>query len=236
MSKKAIAYYRTSSAANVGGDKDSEKRQRAAVERYAKRAGFAIVASFYDAAVSGADPVDARSGFADMLHLIAGNGVRTIIVESADRFARDLMVQEAGHAFLQGLGITLVSAAAPDSFLSDTPSAVLMRQMFGAISQFDRAMTVAKLKAARDRKRATGVKVEGRKNYAETVPQTVALAQRLAVEPGANGRRRSLRDIAAALADQGHVTSKGQPYSPASVARIIDQASGKRRRVSATSQ
>jgi DNA invertase Pin-like site-specific DNA recombinase len=76
MSKKAIAYYRTSSAANVGGDKDSEKRQRSAVERYAKRAGFAIVASFYDAAVSGADPVDARSGFADMLHLIAGNGAR----------------------------------------------------------------------------------------------------------------------------------------------------------------
>jgi DNA invertase Pin-like site-specific DNA recombinase len=236
MSKKAIAYYRTSSAANVGEDKDSEKRQRSAVERYAKRAGFTIVASFYDAAVSGADPVDARSGFADMLRLIAGNGVRTVIVESADRFARDLMVQEAGHAFLQRLGITLVSAAAPDSFLSDTPSAVLMRQMFGAISQFDRAMTVAKLKAARDRKRATGVKVEGRRNYAETVPETVALAQRLAVEPGADGRRRSLRDIAVALAEQGHVTSKGQPYSPASVARIIDQASGKRRRVSAASQ
>jgi hypothetical protein len=113
--------------------------------------------------------VDARPGFADMLRLIAGNGVRAIIVESADRFARDLMVQEAGHAFLQRLGITLVSAAAPDSFLSDTPSAVLMRQMFGAMSQFDRAMTVAKLKAARDRKRATGVKVEGRRSYAETV-------------------------------------------------------------------
>jgi DNA invertase Pin-like site-specific DNA recombinase len=146
------------------------------------------------------------------------------------------MVQEAGHAFLQRLGITLVSAAAPDSFLSDTPSAVLMRQMFGAISQFDRAVTVAKLKAARDRKRATGAKVEGRRNYAQSVPETVALAQRLAVEPGVAGRRRSLRDIAAALAEQGHVTSKGQPYSPASVARIIEQANGKRRRASTASQ
>ena len=37
---KAIAYLRTSSAANIGSDKDSDKRQRAAIEAFAKRAGF----------------------------------------------------------------------------------------------------------------------------------------------------------------------------------------------------
>jgi hypothetical protein len=31
------------SAANVGQDKDSEKRQRLAIERYAKQAGFDVV-------------------------------------------------------------------------------------------------------------------------------------------------------------------------------------------------
>ena len=36
-------YLRTSSAANVGADKDSDKRQRAAIEAFAKRAGFTIV-------------------------------------------------------------------------------------------------------------------------------------------------------------------------------------------------
>ena len=51
----ALAYLRTSSATNVGADKDSEKRQRAAIEGYAKRAGFALVGEFYDEAVSGAD-------------------------------------------------------------------------------------------------------------------------------------------------------------------------------------
>ena len=40
---EAVAYIRTSSAANVGADKDSDKRQRAAIEGYAKRAGFALV-------------------------------------------------------------------------------------------------------------------------------------------------------------------------------------------------
>jgi hypothetical protein len=37
----------------------------------------------------------------------AHNGVRTIIVETASRFARDLMVQEVGHAKLRERGIDL---------------------------------------------------------------------------------------------------------------------------------
>ena len=51
--------------------------------------GYTIAAGdwFYDAAVKGADAVTARPGFAAMLERIAGNGVRTIIVESPDRFA-----------------------------------------------------------------------------------------------------------------------------------------------------
>ena len=35
MKTKAIAYLRTSSAANVGADKDSERRQRAAIAAFA---------------------------------------------------------------------------------------------------------------------------------------------------------------------------------------------------------
>ena len=44
----AVAYLRTSSAASVGADKDSDKRQRAAIEAFAKRAGFTIVGEYYD--------------------------------------------------------------------------------------------------------------------------------------------------------------------------------------------
>jgi len=40
---------------NVGPDKDSDKRQLAGIEAYAKSAGLEIVDTFYDAAVSGAD-------------------------------------------------------------------------------------------------------------------------------------------------------------------------------------
>src|SRR5215207_7010406 len=158
----AVAYLRTSSAANVGADKDSERRQREAVQGFARRAGYEIVDEFYDTAVSGADAIDARAGFAAMLKRIEGNGVHTIIVETASRFARDLMVQEVGYAMLTERGIELIAADSPQSFIEDTPTARLIRQVLGAVAEFDKAMTVAKLRGARERKRATGLKVEGR--------------------------------------------------------------------------
>jgi DNA invertase Pin-like site-specific DNA recombinase len=52
--------------------------------------------TYYDAAVSGADPIEGREGFARLLDRIEGNGVSTVIVEDASRFARDLVVQELG--------------------------------------------------------------------------------------------------------------------------------------------
>ena len=100
----AIAYLRTSSAANVGSD----KRQRAGIASFAKAHGYRIVDEFYDAAVSGADPVAERPGFKAMLDRIAGNGVRVILVESPDRFARDRSVQITGHDYLRSLGVELV--------------------------------------------------------------------------------------------------------------------------------
>jgi len=63
---------RTSSAANLGEGKDSEARQRKAIEGYAKSAGMAIIEWFYDAAVSGADPIEARPGFAAALFGLGG--------------------------------------------------------------------------------------------------------------------------------------------------------------------
>jgi DNA invertase Pin-like site-specific DNA recombinase len=102
--KKACAYFRTSSATNVGNDKDSEKRQQDAVRSYAARNGIEIVAEYYDAAVSGADPVDARPAFSAMVAYMLGNGARTILVETANRFARDLIVQETGYKMLKDKG------------------------------------------------------------------------------------------------------------------------------------
>jgi DNA invertase Pin-like site-specific DNA recombinase len=169
------------------------RRQRQAVTKYAKAAGFQIIAEYADEGVKGADPVDQRLGFAAALTHIAANGVGHIIVETANRFARDLIVAETGWRFLQDIGITLIAADAPDSFLDDTPTAVMIRQILASVSQFEKAALVAKLKGARDRKKAATGKCGGRKTYKERSPELVALAKKLA-RYAVNGRRRSLRN------------------------------------------
>jgi DNA invertase Pin-like site-specific DNA recombinase len=216
---KAVAYFRTSSETNVGDSKDTQKRQRAAAEAFGKAAGYQIIAEYADDGVKGADPIDQRPGFAAMLEHIAGNGVRTILVETASRFARDLIVQETGWRFLKAAGITLIAVDSPDAFLDDTPTAVMIRQILGSVSQFEKAMLVAKLKGARDRKKAETGKCGGRKSYSERSPEMVTLAKKLARYP-TNSRQRSLREIAAELAKNGHVTG-GRAYSATAVARMI---------------
>jgi DNA invertase Pin-like site-specific DNA recombinase len=216
----AVAYLRTSSAANVGADKDSDKRQRAAIEAYARRAGFTLVGEYYDKAVSGADRIDERPGFREMLQRLASNGAKTIIVESPDRFARDLAVQLAGHDMLKSLGVSIVPASAPDFFTEDTPTAVLVRQVLGAIAQFEKASAVAKLAAARKRKREREGRCEGRKPLCETRPDVVSLARKLRRRGSKRGML-SLRDVSKVLASRGFLNERGRPYAAKSVASML---------------
>jgi DNA invertase Pin-like site-specific DNA recombinase len=124
-------------------------------------------------------------------------------------------VQLTGHDFLKSLGISLIPATAPDFFTEDTPTAVLVRQVLGAIAQFEKTSLVAKLKAARDRKKAATGKCGGRKSYREARPEVVTLAKEL------RGRRMSLRKISAELAGRGYTTASGKPYVASAVQAML---------------
>ena len=220
---EAVAYLRTSSAANVGDDKDSESRQRKAIEAYAKRAGFDIVDSFYDAAVSGTDAIQARPGFAALLDRIDGNGVRTVIVEDASRFARHLIAQELGIALLSTRAVRLLTAGGDDLTASDDPARDMVRQITGSFAQYEKARLVGKLKSGRERKRAKDGKCEGRKSHAEMHPDVVAAAKRLRRASPRTGERRSLRKIGEELQSLGFVNANGTAYAPKSVQAMLAQ-------------
>ena len=111
----------------------------------------------------------------------------------------------------------------PEHFREDTPTAVLVRQVLGAISQFEKAQLVAKLKVARDRKsKQAGRRIEGRKPVPDAVKKA---ARRLARKSPKTGKRRSLRNISAALAEAGHLGPSGKPYGAESVKRMIGSSS-----------
>ncbi len=137
--------------------------------------------------------------------------MRTILVETASRFALDLIVQETGYEMLKTRGIDLIVVDSPDSFVAGTPTVRLIRQVLGALSEFEKATLVEKLRGARERKRReTCKKVGGRKSYAELAGglDMVALAKKLHRYP-VNGKRRSLNDVADALAEAGYLSTAG---------------------------
>jgi hypothetical protein len=86
-----------------------------------------------------------------------------------------------------------------------------VRQVLGAIAQFEKATTVTKLKAAR-----------ARNSYAEAQPEMVELARQLR-RPDPDRRPVTLRKIAAALAERGYVASTGRPYEAAAVASMLGE-------------
>jgi DNA invertase Pin-like site-specific DNA recombinase len=105
--------------------------------------------------------------------------------------------------------------------VEDTPTAVLVRQVLGAVAEFEKTTLVAKLAAARRRKRmATGEKVEGRKSHAEARPDVVKLAKALARKKPKGGKL-SLRALSGALAEHGYLNERGRPFNPKSVAAML---------------
>ncbi|MGH6872926.1 MAG: recombinase family protein [Rhizomicrobium sp.] len=146
-----------------------------------------------------------------------------VLVEDASRFARDLAVQMTGHELLKRMGVDLVPVNAPDHFTDDTPTAVMVRQILGAVSQFEKAQLVQKLKGARVRKKALTGRCEGRKAVPDDV---LAKAHKLARRNPKTGERASLREISEALAHAGHTVlvngePSGKPYGPESIKQMF---------------
>ena len=97
----------------------------------------------------------------------------------------------------------------------------MVRNILGAVSQFERASIVEKLRKARDRKSADrGRRIEGRKPYRETHPDLLREAKRLARRSPKTGSG-SLRQIAAELAMLGFARADGAPFNAQTVKNII---------------
>jgi DNA invertase Pin-like site-specific DNA recombinase len=219
---KAVAYMRTSSMTNVGADKDSERRQQAAISGFAKARGIMIAEWFYDPAVSGVDPIETRPGFAALLDRIEGNAIRVVLIEDSTRFARDLIAQELGVLLLIKRGVRVVTAAGDDLTDTSDPSRVMMRQIAGAFAQYEKARLVARLKRSRDRRKAKTGKCGGRRSHAEARPEVVALVKKLR-RKRPKGVQRSLREIAAELESRGYLNERGGRFSATSVANMLAQ-------------
>lgn len=199
---KAFAYLRVSGKDQVKGD--GFTRQLQAIKAHAAAAGLTIAKVYRDEGVSGTIETMDRPAYREMIQALHSNGVKAVIVERLDRLARELRVQEMAIADLQQSGFTLISTAEPDLMASD-PSRVFVRQLMGAMAEYDKRMIVAKLAGARARKRAATGRCEGRKPFGHYPGETAILERLQALRASGLGFDR----IAAAANAEGLPTRSG---------------------------
>jgi DNA invertase Pin-like site-specific DNA recombinase len=212
--RKAYGYLRVSGKGQLDGD--GFPRQKAAIKGHAEAHGIKVVKWFEERAVPGATELANRPALQELLIALHSDGVTLVLIEKLDRLARDLMVQETIVADMRKNGFELISTAEPD-LCSDDPSRKLVRQVFGAISEYEKAMIVIKLKAARQRMRLRDGRCEGRKPYGDRdgEPEVVDRMRKLAKQG------RNYAQIADQLNRDEVPTRANGKWFPATVSRIL---------------
>lgn len=214
MSVNAFAYLRVSGKAQCDGD--GFDRQLLACETYAKQHDYQITYVFREEGVSGTKELENRPALQELFASLEENGTKTVLIEKLDRLARDLMVQETILTDMRKSGYTLISALEPD-LCSEDPSRKMVRQIFGAIAEYERAMIVLKLRGARQRMKSKTGRCEGQKPYGTTPEESLTLARihDLRAQGDTTGR------IAHKLACEGIVARSGRPWHASSIAKIL---------------
>lgn len=161
----AVPYVRVSGRSQVDGD--GPARQIDAVRRFCAERGFRLHKTCEDLGISGTIDSFDRPGLAEAFHLADEMGT-CIVVERADRIARDLIVSEVFFRECRRRNIKVFAADTGQElvFTDEDPSRKLIRQILGALAEWEKSVIVKKLRAARDRVRQETGRCEGRKEYA----------------------------------------------------------------------
>lgn len=168
---RVFSYIRVSSVKQGSGD--GPERQGQAITAFCKVQGLTQEGNFFDL-ISGTVEGFDRPQLAELFRLVDNRAegdspISGIVVERMDRLARDLMVSEVllGECRKRNLAVYSADQGSCINMAEDggDPTRVLIRQIMGALSQWEKTMLVRKLKSSRDRIRARGEKCEGVKRY-----------------------------------------------------------------------
>ena len=156
-------------------------RQMRAIEGFCKTNGLEFSEHFSEQISGKVEGLD-RPEFARMLDEAAERGVGIIVVERLDRLARDLMVSELLLRELKKQGLKLFASDQGLVDLCDVtgdPTRKLIRQIMGALAEWERSMIVLKLGAARKRKKERDGRCEGAKPFGAYPKEAIALGAML---------------------------------------------------------
>jgi DNA invertase Pin-like site-specific DNA recombinase len=227
------AYIRVSTDRQAEEDRNGKQVQMKACRAFAREHGHRIVEWRYDDGVSGADALDARVGLADALADVKDGTSKGIVVYRLDRLARDLIIQETLLAEIRKIGSQpFTTSKAESEYLTDDPndpSRKLIRQILGAVNEYEKSMIGLRLKSGRRMKAERGGFAYGSPAFGQ-VAQDKALVDNDAEQAviarirGMADKGNSIRSICAVLNAEGVPSKRGGKWHPQTVARVLDRA------------
>ncbi len=221
----------------VSTDRQAEKGfgldvQKRAILAWASHEGHRIVRWCKDEGLSGSNGLEAREGLAEALGAIKRDEAKGVVVFHLDRLARDLILQEQLLVEIRRTpGANLFSTSAAEAhFLSDDPddpSRKFVRQILGAVSEYESGIIALRLRSGRKRKSERGGFAYGSPPFGykakdgelRAEPEEQATLARI-VELRGGGS--SLREICCTLENEGRLTKRGGArWHPAVVRDVI---------------
>lgn len=221
----------------VSTDRQAEQglglqEQERAIRRWAKTQGHRLVEVFQDSGQSGANGLDSRIGLGEALAALRTGLGQGLVVYRLDRLARDVVLQETLLREIWGYDCQLYSTSESEAdYLVDDPedpSRKLIRQVLGAIADYERGMIRLRLMSGRRAKSALG-------GYAFGAPPFgyAAANKRLVPEPHEQEALKlmaalrdgglSLPQICTELEQAGFRPRRGRRWYPTSVSRCLSR-------------
>jgi DNA invertase Pin-like site-specific DNA recombinase len=225
---RAIAYVRVST------DKQAEHGlglsvQRHAIREWAQVNSCQIVEWYSDKGISGSNGLDTRPGLSAAIGDLEDGCADALVVYRLDRLARKLYNQLTWIERLESGGRQVISVTEPD--VGQDEMRVLVRQIMGAIAEYDRATICRRMRDGRKLKADRGGYAYGAPGFgyrAEDKALVADEAEQRAVARIAelHAAGASLRRIVATLTTEGIPPKRGAQWYPATVGRIVSRLAG----------
>ncbi|MGD0986046.1 MAG: recombinase family protein [Acidimicrobiales bacterium] len=129
--------------------------QRRGIREYCRAHRFVLLEILGDEGISGASGLQCRPGLAEALSRIENHEATVLVLYRLDRLARDLLLQETVVERLRLGGGSVISVSEPDVD-SNESIRILIRQVLGALSQYEKTLLKARMAAGRKLKAERG--------------------------------------------------------------------------------
>ncbi len=217
---RAVAYLRVSTDRQELG----VAAQRAAIGRWAKTHGVAVVASFTDEGVSGGLPVEDRPGLRAAIEELRAKAAGILIVAKRDRLARDVLEALSAEREAKRNGGSIHSADGGNGN-GDDADAKLYRTILDAFAERERAVIGRRIREALAVKKARAERISLHAPYGfrfrrghlvrdDEEQRVMTRIRRLAA------RGHSTHEIARRLNQDG-VAARGKAWHAMTVYRIL---------------